>query len=79
MSQTNLLRAIEDGEFEGIPFKVTGSGEDINPGDTYLAERNSGVRLLTCKENDLRKKWIVPEENAYLFDTWECVRIEFLI
>lgn len=77
MSMINLRRAIEAGEFEGVPFKVTGEGSDIEPGDTYLAERNSGVKLLTCKEHNRVKNWIVPVEDAYLFDTWECVRIEF--
>jgi len=78
MTGINLRRAIDAGEFKGLAFEVAGEGLDIEPGDTYLAERNSGVKLLTCKEHNRAKNWIVPVEDAYLFDTWECVRIEFI-
>lgn len=76
MSRANLHRAIDQGEFEGVPFKVTGKREDIEPGDTYLAERNSGVKLFTCKSHNRDENWIVPVEDGYLYDTWECVRIK---
>lgn len=51
------------------------SDDPIQPGDTYLAERNTGPHLLTCwRVHD--KNWIVPvEEEAYCYDTWECIKI----
>lgn len=50
--------------------------EEIKPGDKYLAARNVGAQLLTCKENDRVNRWIVPEEKAYLYDTNECVKVK---
>ncbi len=45
------------------------------PGELYFACRNTGPKLLTCKEIH-PKNWIVCEENEYSYDTWECVRIK---
>jgi hypothetical protein len=53
---------------------LTPSEDPIQPGDLYLAERNTGPQLLTCKYVHPRN-WIVPIENAYSYDTWECVKI----
>lgn len=36
-------------EFEGVALIVDLDAE-IKPGDTYLAKRNTGWKLLTCKE-----------------------------
>lgn len=76
MTLVNLKRVLDEGVFEGVPFRTTGTGYEIEPGDTYLAERNVGVKLLTCKENNRKDGWIVPVEPAYPYDTHECVRIE---
>jgi hypothetical protein len=71
-----IKQVLESGEFEGVPFKVTGKGTDIQVGDTYIAERGkTGVKLLTCKKN-YSLGWIEPIERAYSFDTNECIRIE---
>ena len=50
------------------------SDEPIQPGDMYLAERNTGPHLLTCSSVSERQ-YIVPVEMAYCFDTWECIKI----
>ncbi len=50
------------------------SDDPIQPGDLYLAERNTGPKLLTCRSVNTRG-WIVPVENAYCFDTWECAKV----
>src|SRR4051794_32512928 len=68
--------ALESGKIEGVSFKVTGHGTDIQPGDTYIAERSDGLKLLTCKKNDWDNGWITPVEMAYSYDTGECIRIE---
>jgi hypothetical protein len=45
----------------------------VQKGDMYLAGRNTGIKLLTAKEVDHDRSWIVPEEFPfYLYDTWEC-------
>ena len=50
--------------------------EEIKEGDLYLAVRNSHeAQLLTCDENNKKYNWIRPRENAYSFDTWECVKV----
>lgn len=49
--------------------------ESIEPGDLYLAGRNTGIHLLTCLKNNKKGAWIVPIEDAYCYDTWECKKI----
>lgn len=51
------------------------SMDPIQPGDLYLAERNSGPHLLTCYKANEEEGWIVPVERAYCFDTNECIKI----
>lgn len=50
---------------------------DIQPGDQYIAERNTGPKLLTCKYVDPRN-WIVPTNtpSAYSYDVWECFKVK---
>ena len=49
------------------------SDEEIKPGDTYMAQRNTGPHLLTCRK--IVDGYIVPTENAYFFDLSECVKV----
>lgn len=47
----------------------------IEPGDTYYVEGNDGnIYILTCKEWDKTKGYIVPVETAYLFNDYKCHR-----
>lgn len=62
---------------EGVPFKLVPG--DIETGDTYIAQRNTGLKLLTCRDNNREGGWINPVENAYSYDTGECIKIELLI
>jgi hypothetical protein len=48
-------------------------GEPIRQGDLYLAIRNTGPRLLTCKF--LGEGCVHSVELAYSFDFSECVKI----
>lgn len=48
-------------------------GEPIRPGDTYLAKRNTGWKLLTCR--DLGEACVYPVEMRYAFDFNECVKV----
>lgn len=52
-------------------------GQPIFEGDMYLACRNTGPHLLTAKTIFPRGRggYIVPVENAYYFDIWECVKV----
>lgn len=42
-------------------------------GDSYLAERNTGPKLLTCRQ--IKDGYVVSVEIAYYFDLYECVKI----
>lgn len=53
---------------------VTIVSDPIEPGDMYLAGRNTGIKLLTCRTVDPRG-WIGPTTRDYPFDTWECVKV----
>lgn len=64
--------------FEGVRLKMTKEGTELEPGDTYVAERNQGPRLLTVRENNRTRGWVMPVENAYPYDTHECVGVEIV-
>lgn len=51
--------------------------EPITPGDLYLAGRNCGVKLLTCRKVDPRN-WIESTTPDYSYDTWECKKVRTL-
>ena len=55
---------------------ITGTGYDIRQGDYYIALRNTGPKLLTCREVD-KRGWVVPVELAYCYDTYECLKVKF--
>lgn len=47
--------------------------DPIQPGDTYVAGRNTGPHLLTCQS--IGDGFIVPVEAAYCFDLHECRKV----
>ncbi len=59
--------------FEGVELKLDDT--PIKPGDLYLAERNTGPKLLTCREVSSQFQCIHPIEIGYSFDTWECRKV----
>jgi len=65
--------AIKELDLEGAKITVDYS-QEIKPGDTYIAQRNTGLKLLTC-EYVHSNHWIAPKENAYAYDTWECGKV----
>jgi hypothetical protein len=85
------LRAGETVELEGVLFRQRDGA--IEPGDFYVAERNTPAQLLTAREfviwngPDLPvsetptsegSSWVQPVERAYPYDTGECVRVEMI-
>lgn len=76
-SHQGVHAALVSGEVEGVPFRIV-DGE-IEPGDTYIAERRTGIKLLTCLRNIKEGGYIVPQELAYVYDTYECIKIEFIL
>lgn len=82
MSIQSTLR--RDGRvlFEGRWLTYLGEWVDLRPGDTYVAERNSGPKLLTVREvrktlgeHDEYAGAVFAVEPAYPFDLWECVKV----
>lgn len=72
-----LYDALVAGEIEGVPFTLVGDWRTLEPGDSYLAQRNSGLKLLTVKRVDVDKIGCVfPQEMAYPYDLHECFKIE---
>lgn len=76
-----VREALESGEVFGIPFRLVDG--PIVEGDTYMAERNTGLHVFTAKfvDNDPNKRysgWIVPVEHGYSYDLGECIKIELL-
>ena len=67
------LRAGETIDFEGVPVRMAEG--NLQPGDTYIAERNTGPHLLTVKR--IQMAVVFPKEQAYCFDHWECVKVTF--
>lgn len=88
MREYRALKALREGKavsIKGVLFKAT-EEEEIKPGDIYIAERNTGPRLLTAKRivgpgegPDGFGGWIDAKEfPAYNYDIWECVRVRRL-
>lgn len=57
--------------FEGACLSL--SDDPIQPGDLYIAGRNTGPHLLTCRE--LGNGCIHPVERFYAFDLDECRKV----
>ena len=70
------MRKIEK-RAEEMGFAI--SPDPIQSGDMYLAERNSGPKLLICDRVIYTElgdpDYIVPTEIAYCFDVRECVKL----
>lgn len=81
------LRSGETIELEGVAF-VADDGP-IRKGDWYIAERNTGPKLLTAHSfvrylgaggteevpTSEGSSWIINEEKEYPYDTHECVKV----
>lgn len=49
-------------------------GEEIRPGDLYIAGRNKLPQLFECKSIHERGWVSSTESHAYPYDCWECVK-----
>lgn len=70
------LTALRRGEvinIDGLCLKMD-QGE-IGSGDLYVAERNSGPKLLTAREVNFERGCIFPTTFDYAFDIHECVKV----
>lgn len=70
----NALRRGEVIDLDGIKLKI--DEEEIKPGDLYVAERNTGPKLLTARVVDTDAGCIHPVDSpVYSFDLHECVKV----
>lgn len=89
MREYNTIRALRRGEvvdLSGIKFKMdvdeNGEEREIREGDLYIAERNTGPKLLTAAKVVKSGEgphgsggWILPTSMDYPYDIPECVKI----
>ncbi len=69
------LKILRDGgvlDLDGIKLKKI--DRELKPGDLYVAERNTGPKLLTVQE--IANNAVFPTCNGYAFDIGECVAVE---
>ncbi len=67
------LRAGKVLNLDGILLKM--DEDEIREGDLYVAERNTGPKLLVAKKVDRDRGWIEPTSTDYSFDLHECVKV----
>jgi len=82
MRAYEMLTKLDTGveiDFEGVKIRKVGDWQDLKPGDTYIAERNTGPKLLTVREVDLASACIYAKEPAYAFDLGEVRKIEIIL
>lgn len=83
MREYRTIKALRRGEIVdlgGIKFKIdvdeSGEEKEIQPGDLYVAERNTGPHLLTARKVNLESGCIFSTCGAYPFDLPECVKVQ---
>lgn len=76
-----LYEALVAGEVEGVPFTLIGGWNKLAPGDTYLAERNAGLQILTVREVDVVNIGCVfpVDKWKYPYNLGECFKVELHI
>jgi hypothetical protein len=76
------IRALRRGEvvdLEGLRFRMDvddhGVERPVQAGDLYIAERNTGPKLLTADRINEELHCVHPTTLDYPFDTIECVKV----
>ena len=69
------------GENKVIAYKNV-NGDKLEPGDLYVAKRNTGWEILKCKEVRNNLWCVVPDadfKDAYWYDLPECFKVKEVI
>ena len=69
-----MLREGRVVSLDGVLVKIDNG--PIQPGDLYVAERNTGPKLLTALRINHELNCVVPTTQDYSFDTCECVKVQ---
>lgn len=57
---------------ESDPVYITG----LKPGDLYMAKRNTGWKLLTCRKYNKDTRVVFPTDTmAYVYNDDECFKV----
>jgi hypothetical protein len=72
------LHALNSGESidVGEGLMVRKAKGEIQVGDLYVGERNTGPKLLTAHVIDKELQCMHPTCTSYSYDLWECVKVE---
>ncbi len=73
-STLNKLQQGETIDLKGIRLKMDNGL--IKIGDLYIAERNTGPKLLIAKKIDEETGYIIPTTIDYLYGMQECVKVK---
>ncbi|MBI4120776.1 MAG: hypothetical protein HY457_00770 [Parcubacteria group bacterium] len=78
LPQYPTLKALRSGKTVdiGAGTMVKMAPGNIQVGDLYVAERNTGPKLLTCKSVNEEGGWIIATTLNYPYDIGECVKVE---
>lgn len=72
-----LRQKLKDGEvvtIDGLDLQIDGDGS-VQPGDLYVAGRNTGPHLLEAKRVNTELGVIYPTTTEYPFNIGECVKV----
>lgn len=81
------IRALREGkvlDLDGLRLRMDvdekGQEKEIQPGDLYVAERNTGPQLLTAEKivdpvDFWGGKFVIPTTMNYPYDLHECVKV----
>lgn len=75
-----MLRRGETIHLDGIRLVMDGDGKVRQSGDLYVAERNTGPKLLTAESLTMAScgchiSWVNPTTLDYNFDHYECIKV----
>ncbi|GIU69039.1 MAG: hypothetical protein KatS3mg002_0275 [Candidatus Woesearchaeota archaeon] len=75
MLQRKIIEKLKKGEVVDLNgLKVIQDEGPLQPGDIYVAERNTGPKLLTVKNVD--NGIVIPTTPDYCYNIWECVKVK---
>lgn len=71
-----IIEKLKRGEVVDLNgLKVVQDEGPLRPGDIYVAERNTGPKLLTVKNVDCNGI-VIPTTPDYCYNIWECVKVK---
>lgn len=77
MIRRKTLEKLKNGEVVDLNgIKVVQDEGPLKPGDVYVAERNTGPKLLTVRSINYKYGTVIPTTPDYCYNLWECVKVK---